>query len=55
MTIRKTRKGWKVLSHSGKSFGVYSSWAKAVKRLRQIEWFKNKKEVENDLEKNKNN
>ena len=38
--IRKTKKGWKVVSHkTGKSFGTYSSREKAVQRLRQIKRF----------------
>jgi hypothetical protein len=40
MTIKKTRKGYKVISHTtGKSFGTYSSLAKAKQRLKQIKYF----------------
>jgi len=42
--IKKTRNGWKILSHKGKSLGVYSSRKKALVRLKQIEFFKRKKE-----------
>jgi hypothetical protein len=39
--IRKTPSGkWKVLSEKGKTLGEYDTKAEAVKRLRQIEYFK---------------
>ncbi len=42
--IRKVKAGYKVVSHTtGRSFGTYTSKAKALKRLRQIEFFKHKK------------
>lgn len=42
--IKKTSKGWKVISHkTGKSFGTYPSKEKAIQRLRQIKYFGNKK------------
>lgn len=33
---------WVIYSHDGKKLGEYSSKKEAVKRLRQIEYFKNK-------------
>lgn len=39
--IRKTKKGYSVCSGGGG--GVYKSKKKAVKRLRQIQFFKHKK------------
>jgi hypothetical protein len=43
--IRKVpgKKQWKVLGHTGRSFGTYPSQLQALKRLRQIEFFKHKK------------
>ena len=38
--IRKVKKGWKVVGIRGRSFGTYSSYGKAVKRLGQVEYFK---------------
>jgi hypothetical protein len=41
--IRKSSKGYKVVSHKGKSLGgPYRSKAAAAKRLRQVEYFKHK-------------
>lgn len=41
--IRKTRSGYKVVSHSGRNLSKSNlSHAAAVKRLRQIEHFKRK-------------
>jgi len=41
--IRKTKKGYKVLSESGKNLGgPYKTKAAAEKRLRQVEYFKHK-------------
>jgi len=41
--IRKVDGGYKVLSEGGKSLGgPYKSKTKAQKRLRQVEYFKNK-------------
>ncbi len=42
--IKKSGKGYKVVSHKGKNLGgPYSSHAAAVKRLQQVEYFKHKK------------
>lgn len=42
--IKKTKGGFKVVSKGGKNLGgPYSSHAKAVKRLQQVEYFKHKK------------
>jgi len=42
--IRKTPKGWVVLSESGKKLGgPYESRERAEKRLKQVEFFKHKK------------
>lgn len=42
--IRKTKEGYKVISHSGKNLSKKNlSHAAAVKRLQQIEYFKHKK------------
>jgi hypothetical protein len=42
--IRKTKKGYKVVSHqTGRSFGEYSSRKDAEERLRQIKVFKHMK------------
>ena len=43
--IKKTAKGYKVISHkSGKNLGgPYSSHAKAVKRIHQVQYFKHKR------------
>lgn len=38
--IRKTGKGWTVLSKSGKPMGTYKTQAEAVRRIRQIEYWK---------------
>jgi hypothetical protein len=44
--IRKERTGgWSVRSHKGKSLGKYRSKKKAVKRLRQVEYFKHHPEA----------
>jgi hypothetical protein len=41
--VRKTNKGYAVYSHSGKKLSKdYSSKEGAVKRLKQIEYFKHK-------------
>jgi len=41
--IQKTGKGFKVVSHAGKNLGgPYKSRAEAVKRLREVEYFKHK-------------
>lgn len=41
--IRKTKGGYKVVSKKGKSLGKYKSKKGALKRLRQVEFFKHKK------------
>lgn len=43
--IKKVRNKnkWRVVSKSGKNLGEYSSRAGAVKRLKQVEYFKHKK------------
>lgn len=38
--IKKSGKGYVVVSHSGKRLSKVTSHAKAVKRLRQVEYFK---------------
>ena len=44
MTIKKTKKGYKVMSeNTGRSFGTYRTLKQAKKRLKQIEYFKHKK------------
>lgn len=41
--IRKTPKGYKVISEKGKNLGgPYKTKAQAEKRLRQVEYFKHK-------------
>ena len=42
--IRKVKGGWKVLSEKGKNLGgPYPAREEAVKRLRQVEYFKHRK------------
>lgn len=42
--IRKVKGGYRVLSESGKNLGgPYKSRTQAVKRLRQVEYFKHRK------------
>jgi hypothetical protein len=42
--IVKVKGGYKVVSHKGKNMGgPYKTRAEAVKRLRQVEFFKHKK------------
>lgn len=41
--IQKTSKGYVVKSKSGKNLSKPTTKAKAVKRLKQVEYFKNKK------------
>lgn len=41
--IKKDKKGYKVVSEKGKNLGSgYTTRAEAVKRLRQVEYFKHK-------------
>lgn len=41
--IKKTDKGFQVLSKTHKKpMGTYSSKKQAIKRMLQVEWFKNK-------------
>jgi hypothetical protein len=43
--IRKTPQGFRVLSESGKNLGgPYKSKEQAIKRLRQVEYFKRMKQ-----------
>lgn len=42
--IKKTKGGWKVVSHKGKNLGgPYKSRETAERRLRQVEYFKHHK------------
>lgn len=42
--IKKTKEGYKVTSEKGKNLGgPYKTKAEAAKRLRQVEYFKNRK------------
>lgn len=42
--IKKTSKGFKVVSHKGKNLGgPYKKRSTAEKRLRQVEYFKHRK------------
>lgn len=42
--IRKTKKGWKIISHKTKRcLGLYPSKKKAQQRLKQIKSFKKRK------------
>lgn len=42
--IKKTKGGYKVVSHEGKNLGgPYKSKKEADKRLREVEYFKHKK------------
>lgn len=41
--IEKRKNKWVILSHKGKTLGEFSSLSAAKKRLREIEYFKNKK------------
>jgi hypothetical protein len=47
MTIVKTSGGYKVVSHTGKNLGESKSKEGAVKRLRQVEYFKRLKKCFN--------
>ena len=42
-TIRKTGDDYTIYSEKGKKLGKYKSKEAALKRLRQIEWFKRHK------------
>jgi len=42
-TIVKQGNDYAILSHKGKSLGKYGSREAALKRLKQIEWFKRHK------------
>jgi hypothetical protein len=47
--IRKTPSGkWRILSEKGKTLGEYDTKTEAVKRLRQIEYFKHQKDDKNN-------
>lgn len=41
--IRKIKKGYRVVSESGRNMGTYRSLKAAKNRLRQIEFFKHRK------------
>jgi len=41
--IRKVKGGYRVVSEKGKNLGTYRSKAAALRRLRQVEYFKHKK------------
>jgi hypothetical protein len=43
MTIRKVKGGHRVVSKKGKNLGTSPTRAGAVKRLRQVEFFKHQK------------
>jgi len=43
VTIRKVRGGYRVVSKSGKNLGKSKSRKGALKRLRQVEYFKRRK------------
>jgi len=43
MTIRKINGKYRLVSHTGKNLGTYSSRAGAEKREKQVVYFKNKK------------
>lgn len=43
MTIKKAGNGYKVVSKAGKTLGKEPTRAAAVKRLRQVEYFKRHK------------
>ena len=43
MTIRKVKSGYRLVSHTGKNLGTSKSRAGAVKRERQVQYFKHKK------------
>jgi hypothetical protein len=48
-TIRQLPGGrWRVLSQKGKSLGTYDTKAEAVKRLRQVEYFKDHDKADDD-------
>jgi hypothetical protein len=40
--IRKVKGGFKLVSHKGKSLGKYKTKKAALKRERQVNYFKNK-------------
>jgi len=49
--IVKTKKGWNVKSKDGKNLGgPYKTKKEATKRLKQVEYYKNKIELEEDLD-----
>jgi hypothetical protein len=43
MTIRKVRSGYRLLSRKGRNLGTYKSRKAAVKRERQVQFFKRKR------------
>jgi len=42
--IKHVKGGYKVVSESGRSLGMYRSYADAVRRLKQVEMFKHMKD-----------
>ena len=42
--IRKVKNGWEVLSEKGRSFGIYKTRLEAERRLKQIEYFKHRRQ-----------
>ncbi len=45
--IRKVKEGYRVVSESGRNMGTYATKEEAEKRLKQIEYFKQKKKKTN--------
>ena len=45
MIVNVGKNHWVILSHEGKTLGEFTSKAEAEKRLKQIEYFKNKDKV----------
>jgi hypothetical protein len=41
--IKKIKSGYRVVAESGRNMGTYKTLAEAKKRLRQIEYFKNRR------------
>lgn len=43
MTIRKVKSGYRLVSHKGKNLGTFKSRKGAVKRERQVNYFKRRR------------
>ena len=43
MTIRKTSGGYRLVSHSGKNLGTFTTKAQAIKHEKRVQFFKHKK------------